>query len=414
MPVVSVRQYVDDLYRRESRRVFATLVRIVGDFDLAEESMQEAFAAAVERWGTEGVPDNALAWLVATGKFKAIDAIRKRERHRGDLEAIQARHDAIAERNSARASAEIEDDRLRLIFACCHPAIAEDVRVALTLREVCGLTTDEIARAYLTSPQAMAQRLVRGKAKIRDAGIPFELPDAESIGERLDAVLAVIYLVFNEGYSPSAGTSLVRPDLSAEAIRLGRLVAGQLPDSEAIGLLALMLLHESRREARTDAEGGLVTLEHQDRSTWNRAAIDEGLAAVRRAFELGSVGPYAIQAAIAATHAESPAAESTDWSRIVALYAILQRLSPSPVIELNHAVALAMRDGPESGLPAIARLIDGKLAKYHLAHAARADLLRRLGRDAEALSAYRTALELARLEPERRFLSARIAALGGD
>ena len=409
MPLVSIRQFVDQIYRAESRRVFATLVRMVGDFDLAEDAMHEAFAAAVERWGTEGVPENPRAWLVSTGRFRAIDTIRRREHAKAGQAAILERLDKIQERNEARAASEIEDDRLRLIFTCCHPAIAEVVQIALTLREVCGLTTDEIARAFLTSPQAMAQRLVRGKAKIRDAGIPFELPEADAMEERLDAVLAVIYLVFNEGYSPSSGANVVRADLSAEAIRLGRLVAERLPDAESLGLLALMLLHESRREARTDAEGGIVTLECQDRSAWNAEAIAEGLQAVGRAFQAGPVGPYAIQAAIAAVHAEAKSPESTDWARIVALYDILRQQFPSPVIELNHAVALAMRDGPEAGLPAIVTLTEGKLAQYHLAHAARADLLRRMGRGAEAQASYRKALELARLEPERKYLASRIA-----
>jgi len=409
MPFVSIRQIVDEIYRAESRRVFATLVRMVGDFDLAEDAMHEAFAAAVERWGIEGVPENPRAWLVSAGRFRAIDSIRRREHAKAGQAAILERLDKIQERNEVRAAAEIEDDRLRLIFTCCHPAIAEEVQIALTLREVCGLTTDEIARAFLTSPQAMAQRLVRGKAKIRDAGIPFELPEADAMEERLDAVLAVIYLVFNEGYSPSTGASVVRADLSAEAIRLGRLVAERLPDAESLGLLALMLLHESRREARSDAEGGIVTLESQDRSAWNTEAIAEGLQAVRRAFQAGPVGPYAIQAAIAAVHAEAKSAESTDWARIVALYDILRQQFPSPVIELNHAVAVAMRDGPEAGLPAIVVLTEGKLARYHLAHAARADLLRRMGLRAEAEASYRKALELARLEPERKYLARRIA-----
>lgn len=408
MPLVSIRQVVDEIYRAESRRVFATLVRMARDFDLAEDAMHEAFAAAVERWGTEGVPENPRAWLVSAGRFRAIDSIRRREHAKAGQAAILERLDKIQDRNEVRATLEIEDDRLRLIFTCCHPAIAEEVQIALTLREVCGLTTEEIARAFLMSPQAMAQRLVRGKAKIRDAGIPFELPEAEAMSERLDAVLAVIYLVFNEGYSPSSGASVVRADLSAEAIRLGRLVAEQLPDVESLGLLALMLLHESRREARTDAEGGIVTLECQDRSVWNAAAIAEGLQAVRRAFQAGPVGPYAIQAAIAAVHAEAKSAESTDWARIVALYDILRQQFPSPVIELNHAVAVAMRDGPEAGLSAIVMLSEGTLARYHLAHAARADLLRRMGHRAEAAVSYRQALELARLEPERKYLARRI------
>lgn len=411
MPLVSIRQVVDEIYRAESRRVFATLVRMVRDFDLAEDAMHEAFAAAVERWGNEGVPENPRAWLVSAGRFRAIDSIRKREHAKAGQAAILERLDKIQERNEVRATVEIEDDRLRLIFTCCHPAIAEEVQIALTLREVCGLTTEEIARAFLTSPQAMAQRLVRGKAKIRDAGIPFELPEADAMEERLDAVLAVIYLVFNEGYSPSSGASLVRADLSAEAIRLGRLVAERLPDAESLGLLALMLLHESRRDARTDERGGIVTLEFQDRSRWDRNSIDEGLALVRRAFESGPVGPYAIQAAIAAVHAEAAAPESTDWGRIVAFYDILLRTNPSPVVELNRAVALAMRDGPDAAIPVISALVDGKLARYHLAHAALADLWRRSGHRMHAVAAYRKALDFAKVDPERVFLSNRIAEL---
>lgn len=414
MPVVSIRQFVDDVYRRESRRVFATLVRAVRDFDLAEEVLQEAFAAAIRTWPVEGVPENPRAWLVATGRFKAIDIIRKREKLRAGYAAIADRLDRISETNEARASAGIEDDRLRLVFACCHPAIAPETQVALTLREVCGLTTEQIARAFLTTPTAMAQRLVRGKAKIRDAGIPFEVPEPDMLSERLAEVLAVIYLVFNEGYAPSSGADLVCPELSAEAIRLGRLMAELMPDGETLGLLALMLLHESRREARTDAEGEIVTLEHQDRSAWNRALIDEGLALVGRAFSTGIVGPYAIQAAIAGVHAESPASEATDWGRIAGLFDILGRLTPSPVIDLNRAVAVAMRDGPEAALPVIASLIEGDLASYHLAHAAQADLCRRLGRTEEAAAAYRRALELARLEPERRFLTRRLAETQPD
>lgn len=415
MPFVSVRQFVDDLYRLESRRVYATLVRTLRDFDLAEEALHEAFAAAVERWGVEGVPGNPRAWLVATGRFKAIDAIRKREMLRTGQAAIADRLDRVAEANHAKAAADIEDDRLRLIFACCHPAIAVDVQISLTLREVCGLTTDEIARAFLMRPSAMAQRLVRGKSKIRDAGIPFEMPGLEDLPERLDSVLSVIYLVFNEGYSPSSGDSIVRADLSAEAIRLCRLVLELMTDTETMGLLALMLLHESRREARTNLAGEIVTLENQDRSRWNRALIDEGLTLVRRAFATRRVGTYCIQAAISAIHAEAASTETTDWPQIVALFEMLRQMSPSPVVDLNHAVAVAMRDGHEVGLALIDSLIaGGELSDYHLAHAARADLCRRLGRREDAQKSYARALELARLEPERRFLIKRMEELQRD
>ena len=400
-----MQEKIEAIYRAESRRVFATLVRLLGDFDLAEEALSDAFRAALEQWPSEGIPDNPRAWLVSTGRFKAIDAIRRRARF-DPLEEDHAETLAAEEKPEAEP---IEDDRLRLVFTCCHPALAQDAQVALTLREICGLTTEEIARAFLTPAPTLAQRIVRAKNKIRDARIPYEVPAGRELAERLDAVLRVVYLVFNEGYSPSAGASVTRADLSGEAIRLARLLAELLPEPEATGLLALMLIQESRRAARSAANGDLVTLEEQDRSRWNRALIAEGVALVERALGSRRFGPYTLQAAIAAVHAEAASAAATDWAQIVALYDVLLGLDASPVIALNRAVAVAMRDGPESGLA----LIDGikDLGNYHLTHAARADLLRRLGRAREARDAYQRALKLAQQEPERRFLERRIAEL---
>jgi RNA polymerase sigma-70 factor (ECF subfamily) len=407
-----LRALVEEIYRAESRRVFATLVRLVRDLDLAEEALHEAFAVAVERWEREGVPDNPRSWLVSTGRFKAIDALRRRGAFAGRQREIAERFAAVAASNAARAGAEIEDDRLRLIFTCCHPALDLKVQVPLTLHEVCGLTTDEIAAAFLTAPATMAQRMVRGKAKIRDAGIPFAIPAADEFSQRLDAVLAVVYLVFNEGYSATSGESLTRADLSGEAIRLGQLLVELLPDPEAAGLLALMLLHESRRPARSTPEGNIILLEDQDRSQWDARLIAEGQALVEWALSTRRFGAYTVQAAIAAVHASASSAAATDWRQIAALYDALLAISPSPVVELNRAVAVAMRDGPAAGLGLMDAILDrGDLGDYHLAHAARADLLRRLGRREESRQAYERALALARQTPERRFLRMRLAQL---
>jgi RNA polymerase sigma-70 factor, ECF subfamily len=407
-----VREKVDAVYRSESRRIFATLIRLLGDFELAEDALHDAFSAALERWPKEGVPANPRAWLVSAGRFKAIDAMRRRARFDASQTTIAEQFGPEPHGATTFDDESIEDDRLRLIFTCCHPALAREARVALTLREVCGLTTEEIARAFLTLPSALAQRIVRAKAKIRDAGIPYQVPSPAELPDRLNAVLQVIYLVFNEGYFASSGDSVTRSDLSGEAIRLGRLLAELLPEPEVLGLLALMLLQESRRAARTSLTGDLILLEDQDRSLWNRDQIAEGRALVERALSSRRLDSYTLQAAIAAVHAQAPNAAATDWAQIARLYGGLVRVEPSPVVELNHAVAVAMRDGPDAGLALIdAILARGDLADYHLAHAARADLCRRLGRTAEARASYETALNLARQEPERRFLERRLAQL---
>jgi RNA polymerase sigma-70 factor (ECF subfamily) len=404
---------VEAVYRAESRRVLATLIRLLGDFDLAEEALQEAFTAAVQRWPVEGVPANPRAWLVSTGRFKAIDQLRRRARFDASLVSLAARlDDGGGVTPAPELDDSVEDDRLRLIFTCCHPALPPDGQVALTLREVCGLTTEEIAHAFLTGAPTVAQRIVRAKGKIRDAGIPYEVPsraDQSYLAERLDAVLHVVYLVFNEGYSASRGAAVTRSDLSAEAIRLGRLLVELLPDPEVLGLLALMLLHDARGAARTSTEGEIVLLDDQDRSLWDRARIAEGVALVERALAARRVGPYVLQAAIAAVHAEAPSPAATDWAEIVGLYDVLLRLVPSPVVELNRAAAVAMRDGPEAGLALIDAILDrGELRAYHLAHSARGELLRRLGRRDEAIAAYRRALELVTQDPERRLLEKRL------
>jgi RNA polymerase sigma-70 factor, ECF subfamily len=406
---------VEAVYRAESRRVLATLIRLLGDFDRAEEAMHEAFVTAMERWARDGVPVNPRAWLVSTGRFKAIDVVRRRARFDRSLAELAREPEASAEAMAVNDGEELEDDRLRLIFTCCHPALTPDAQVALTLREVCGLTTEEIARAFLTTAPTVAQRIVRAKAKIRDARIPYQVPSRDELPDRLDSVLRVVYLVFNEGYSASVGGSLTRADLSEEAVRLGRLLVELLAEPEAIGLLALMLLHESRRAARSTADGTIVLLADQDRSRWNRALISEGAALVERAITSRRFGPYTLQAAIAAVHAEAPAAESTDWRQIVALYDVLLRADDSPVVSLNRAVAVAMRDGPAAGLALIDELLDaGELTEYHFAHSARADLCRRLGRVDQARASYARALELARQEPERRFLERRLGELGAS
>jgi RNA polymerase sigma-70 factor, ECF subfamily len=407
---------IETLYRSESGRVLATLVRLLGDLDLAEEAMHEAFAAALEFWSQTGIPDKPRPWLISTARFKAIDVIRRRARLDGaqrDLVAhMESRVDDAPGGNDATGDEEIEDDRLRLIFICCHPALPPEGQVALTLREICGLTTEEIARAFLVTPATLAQRIVRAKAKIRETPIPYEVPTPQELPERLDAVLQVVYLVFNEGYSAAAGAEVTRADITGEAIRLGRLLAGLQPEPEVNGLLALMLLQESRRAARTSPAGELILLEHQDRALWNREQIAEGVGLVEKALSSRRFGPYTLQAAIAAVHAGAESTAATDWRQIVALYNRLVRIQPSPVAYLNRAVAIAMCDGPEAGLKQIDAVLEhGELANYYLAHSARAELYRRLGRTAEARASYERALALTQQEPERQFLQERIRRL---
>jgi RNA polymerase sigma-70 factor (ECF subfamily) len=403
---------VEAVYRAESRRVLATLIRLLGDFDLAEEALHDAFAAAVEAWPRTGVPERPRAWLVSTGRFKAIDRLRRRARFDASVSRVAAELQADPVGGPAWAGEDVDDDELRLIFTCCHPALSPDGQVALTLREVCGLKTEEIARAYLTSPSTLAQRIVRAKTKIRDAKIPYEVPERPDLPDRLDAVLKVIYLVYNEGYSASSGDAVVRTDLSGEAIRLGRLVVDLLPEPEAMGLLALMLLHDARRPARTSPDGELVLLEDQDRALWDRARIAEGIALVEDALRSRRFGGYTIQAAIAAVHAEAADADATDWSQIVGLYDVLARIDPSPVVELNRAAAISMRDGAAASLPLVDSIIErGELDDYQPLWAARADLCRRLGRVREAREAYERALQLTDQGPQRQLLERRLAGL---
>lgn len=406
---------LSDIYQTESRRVFATLVRLLGDFDLAEEALQDAFAAALAQWPKDGIPANPRAWLVSAGRFKAIDQIRRRMRFDSTVESIAVLSEGHHTPDSIDDDALIVDDQLRLIFTCCHPSLSREARVALTLREVCGLATEEIARAYLVPPSTLAQRIVRAKAKIRDARIPYEVPGKDQLSERLDVVLQVIYLVFNEGYSAFQGEQLVRHELATEAIRLTRLLFGLMPTAEVEGLLALMLLHDARKSARINAQGELVRLEDQDRRLWNQHQIKEGVALVLHALASREFGIYTLQAAIAAVHSESPSAEDTDWDQIVGLYDALLIRMPTPVVELNRAVAVAMRDGPEAGLQLVNAILNqGELAEYHLAHAAKADLCQRLGRTSDARSAYQTAIAYVTQGPERRFLERQIAALSTD
>jgi len=410
MPGVSVAARVEQVYREDSRRILATLIRLLGDFDLAEEALHEAFFIAVERWQRDGVPDNPRAWLVSTGRFKAIDALRRRARFAASQPMLIAQLEALEQTDWS--DEDVEDDRLRLIFTCCHPALSADAQVPLTLREVCDLTTEEIARAFLSAPATIAQRIVRAKAKIRDAKIPYQVPTLAELPERLDSVLRVIYLVFNEGYSASIGAQLTREDMTREAIRLGRLLMELLPEPEVMGLLALMLLHESRRPARTSEGGELIVLDEQDRSLWDAGLIAEGCGLIERALTMGRFGPYCLQAAIAAVHAEAATAADTDWPQIVGLYDVLLRAVPSPVIELNRAAAISQRDGPLAGLRLVEGILDrGELGDYHLAHSARAEFCRQLGRVDEARVAWERALELTRLEPERRFIEERLRGL---
>lgn len=408
-----VRKTIETIYRREGRRVFASLVRILGEFEFAEEVLQDAFAAALEQWSRDGIPANPGAWLISTGKFKAIDAIRRRGRFQKAIPELLAGLESDVALPVEWNEETFKDDQLRLIFTCCHPALAANTQVALTLREVCGLTTEEIASAFLASPATIAQRIVRGKAKIRDAKIPYQVPARADLPERLDSVLSVIYLVFNEGYSASSGETLVRADLSSEAIRLGRHMLDLLPDPEVMGLLALMLLHESRREARVTADGDLILLEDQNRSLWKQPFIAEGLRLVEAALNSRGFGIYTIQAAISAVHAQASSTAATDWPQIVALYDVLMQGAPSPVVELNRAVAVAMRDGFEAGITLVDDILQrGELVQYHLLHAARADFCRRLGRLDEARKSYAEALSLTKQEPERRFLAKRLKELG--
>jgi RNA polymerase sigma-70 factor, ECF subfamily len=407
-----IRALLDAVYRSESQRILATLIRILGDFDAAEEALQEAFRIALEQWPHAGIPNNPRAWLISAAKFRAIDSLRRQSRFQV-LDEDDEHSEATSVPPPEAEADTVEDDQLRLIFTCCHPALVPEARLALTLREVCGLTTEEIARAFLMSPATLAQRIVRAKAKIREARIPYQVPSSSELPDRLDAVLQVIYLLFNEGYSASSGESLTRPDLSGEAIRVGRLLVDLLPDPEAIGLLALMLLQDSRRDARTSPAGDLVLLDEQDRTLWNRDEITEGLGLVQRAFDSHRVGPYTLQAAIAAVHADAPEARNTDWSRIISLYDLLQLLAPSPVVALNRAVAVAMRDGPEAGVDIIESLLKrGELREYRFAHSALGELYRSLGKMEEARNSYATALTLTTQETERRFLQRKLQESG--
>lgn len=410
-PADQIRGRIDDIYRFESRRIFASLIRLLGDFELAEEAMHEAFTAAIEQWPRDGLPANPRTWLVSVGRFRGIDALRRRTRF--DASVVRLARQLDAHGTAPDGDEDVEDDRLRLIFTCCHPVLSREAQVAMTLREVCGLTTAAVASAFLVAPAALAQRLVRAKARLREASIPYQVPSAADLPERLDRVLQVIYLVFNEGYLAAAGAALTRADLMAEAIRLGRVLLELLPQAEVAGLLGLLLLQESRRAARTASTGDVVLLEDQDRTLWNQPQIAEGRALVQQALASGRFGRYTLQAAIAAVHATAPSVEATDWARVVALYDLLAQVEPSPVIDLNRAVAVAMRDGPLAGLELIDALLSrGELAHYYLAHAARADLCRRLGRTAEAKTSYRRALALVKQEAERRFLERRLREMG--